>query len=158
MKKLIAVMISLVLVLSFSVVAFAADSPSGTVVRTVTVINGANAKGAPQSIPVGQSVTVTADSSKGTFNSWKVYKADGSAAVAGTDYTVSAGSLTATSLTITPLTDLIICGNYNGTITDPITGAASKAPQTGDFTVVYFGIAALAALAFGVTAKKQLAK
>lgn len=159
MKKFVAAIVALVMVMSLSIAALAASVPSasGDVYRKVTVINGVGANQDVKSVKDGEALTLTADSSKGTFNSWKVYKADGTAAVAGTDYTIT-GSLTDATLTITPKADLIVTGNYGGKITDPKTGGETTSPATGDFAVVYLGVLAIAALGLGIVSKKQLAK
>lgn len=157
MKKLFAAVVAIVMMMSLSIAVFA-DSPTGTVLRKVTVINGIGATADVKQVNDGDSVSFTADSSKGKFDKWMVYKADGSAAVLGTDYTVANGSATDSAFSIVPKADLIVTGNYGGKITDPKTGKESTSPKTGDFTVLYFGIAALAALGCGVVSKKQLAK
>lgn len=159
MKKLFAIVLALVLMLTVSVTAFAAVSPEGKVVYKVTTINGIDSTPVVKEVEEGTSVEVTVDTTKGTFDDWKIYKKDGTVAKEGVDYTI-VGKLTDTKITVTPKGDLIICGNYNGKITDPLTGkeSTSDSPQTGDFSVLYLSIIALAALSFAGVAKKQLSK
>lgn len=160
MKKIIAAIVAVVLVMSLSIAAFAEEIPSasGKVYHKVTVINGIGAAQDVKSVEDGNAIALAADTAKGAFKQWMIYKADGSAAVAGVDYTVSAGALKEAALTIVPKTDLIVTGNYDGKLTDPKTGSEATSPVTGDFNVVYLGIAAFAALACAAASKKQLAK
>lgn len=157
MKKLFAAVVALVMMMSLSVAVFA-ESPTGTVLRKVTVINGIGATAEVKQVNDGEPISFTADSAKGKFNKWAIYKADGTAAVLGTDYTVASGADTDASFSIVPKADLIVTGNYDSKVTDPKTGKESTSPKTGDFTVLYFGIAALAALGCAAASKKQLAK
>lgn len=160
MKKVWAMLLAVVMVFGLSVTAFAAESPVADVYYKVVLINGAGAKSDPQNIKKGVDFTATADSAKGTFNSWSIYKADGTVAKDGTDYTVTSGSLTATTIVIKPLNAVIVCGNYDGKTTNPLTGEVntSDSPKTGDFAVLYLSLIMLAAVGCGFVAKKQLAK
>jgi len=159
MKKLFAIVLAVVMMLTLSVTAFAAVSPGAKVFHKVTVINGIDAQVIVHSVEDGNSQEVVIDTNKGTFDDWKIYKKDGTVAKEGVDYTIE-GKPTDNKIVVTPKTDLIICGNYNGKITDPLTGkeATPDSPQTGDFSVVYLSIIALAALGFAGVAKKQLSK
>ncbi|MBO4432525.1 MAG: hypothetical protein J5852_03220 [Clostridia bacterium] len=145
-------------------------------------------------VAVGDEVTVEAADKYGKFDSWSVYvisdtadlAANGSvvtgaakilnlaatqkvtAAKAGKDYEVVDGSLTSEKLVVKVLKDekIVICGNYDGTTTDPLTGKTVKAddgksetsPKTSDVNVIYaaFALLAAGAIVFGV--KKQLSK
>ncbi len=158
MKKVLSLLLVLVLVFSLSVTAFAADSPVADETVVVTVINGPDAKAAKQTVKKGEEVALKADAEQGKFDSWSVYKADGKAAKEGTDYVIKSGKLTSDALTIAANVDLIVCGNYDGTKTDPIKGgvADDKAPQTNDFAVVYLSFVMLIALAGVCVAKKQI--
>lgn len=160
MKKIMAVLLATIMVLGLSVTAFAADSPVADEYYNVVVINGVGAKSDTQKIKKGVDYTVKADSAKGTFNSWTVYKTDGTVAKEGTDYTVTSGSATSATFVIKPLNGVIVCGNYNSVTTNPLTGEAntSDSPKTGDFAVLYLSLIMLAALGCGFVAKKQLAK
>lgn len=138
----------------------------------------------------GGTITVIADEEKyGKFDSWSIYVisdvtgvsagtsfAAGAASVLnlateqkattakeGTDYTVVEGSLTAKKLTVKPLTRITICGNYAGTITDPLSdssvpGKPDKSSKTSDLGVMYIAIVMLAAGALVFGAKRQLSK
>lgn len=160
MKKVFAVILAVVLVMSLSVTAFAAvQSPEGVSLHKVYVINGSGAKTETIEVAIGESVTVTADPSKGTFDKWIVYKADGTPAVEGKDYTLVSGTMTSSSLTLIPLTNLIITGNYNGKDTQIELGTDEPfSPQTGDTTVMLLVSVMALALAGAGVAKKQLAK
>ena len=160
MKKVLAVVLAVILVMSLSLTAFAAvASPEGTSYYKVYIINGGGAKTEITQVAIGESVTVNADPGKGTFDKWIIYKADGTLAVEGKDYTIVSGTLTSSPLTIIPLANVIITGNYNGVITKiEITNDEPSSPQTGDTVVYALGAVMLVALAGAVVAKKQLAK
>ena len=160
MKKVFAVVLAVILVMSLSVTAFAAvQSPQGVSVYKVYVINGSGAKTQITEVAVGESITLTADPEMGKFDKWMIYKMDGSLAVEGEDYTIVSGSLTTETITIIPLANIIITGNYNGKITKfDVTNDEPVSPQTGDTSVVMLGAMMVLALAGAVVAKKQLAK
>ena len=178
MKKLIALALAALIVCSLTVTAFAKiDSPVAPSQLTIAVkkgnIEGTAAKEVTLTTGQGNTITVTADNTYGTFNKWMIYKAKDTAqaaigdtaavqyveAVAGTDYTIVSGSLTATTLTLTPATDLVITANYNGKITDPQPGedSGSTAPKTGADVAILIAIAALALAGAGFATKKVLA-
>lgn len=160
MKKVFAVMLAVVLVMSLSVTAFAAvSSPEGVSYYKVYIINGDGADTEIQKVAVGESVTLTADPKMGEFNKWMVYKADGTTAVEGEDYEIVSGTMTSSPLTLIPLANIIITGNYNGKITHfEITNDEPTSPQTGDTIVYALGAVMVLALAGATVAKKQLAK
>lgn len=188
MKKIIALVLSIVMICCFSVTAFAADSPSATekviaTVRKADVVDPAGKADIEYTLDKGATLTVKANSKYGTFNSWSVYKVDAADAitgmitlsavknlastktvdaVAGTDYEIVKGSLTSTEMTIKLNTTVIVCGNYNNVKTDPnvVSGAdgSASAPQTGDMTVVYAVVIMLAAAAFTFGVKKVYSK
>ena len=102
-------------------------------------------------------LTVKPNPSFGKFDSWSVYlvvydeegKKSFVEAVEGIHYTIVEGSLTSDTLTVIPLADIVVCGNYNGKITSP---------KTGDYSV-YFALIALLSLAgIAVTSKKVFSK
>ena len=180
MKKLIALVLSIVMICCLSVTAFAAESPEATekvtvTIRKATVVEPAGKVDTEYTYDVGTTITLKADAKYGTFNSWSIYKEAATPAtgmvtlnvakaagakyveaVAGTDYEIVKGSLTTSEITIKLNAEVIVCGNYNNVITAP--GAASNAddsanaPATGDMTFVYaaFVMVACAAFAFGV--------
>lgn len=160
MKKVIAIVLALATVLCLSVTAFAADSPSGEISYKIATINGVGGKGQPVQKKQGETVTMSADGSKGTFNSWSVYKADGKAATKDVDYEIVKGGLTEKEIEVKPKNDLIICGNYNGVYTDPLTGLAGNpiSPKTGDMMVALAAVMMLAAVAGIFVSKKQFSK
>lgn len=141
MKKIFAIVLCVLVMCSISVPAFAANikSPVGEKVHEVTIRNGIGVEGVTvpdvaTEVKDGEKVTIKVDPSKGDFDSWSIYlDYDNSKAVEGRDYIIVSGSLTGDTLTIIPKTDLIICGNYDGKMTDPNTGKPvdPNAPQTG---------------------------
>ncbi|MDO4608852.1 MAG: hypothetical protein Q4B40_06645 [Clostridia bacterium] len=196
MKKIIALVLSVVLICCCSVTAFAAESPTAGSKVTVT-IRKADSVAPTEKVDIkytvdkGAVISVKADEAKyGKFDSWSIYKAtevaDGvsapvksgvitlnaarnlatkittTTAVEGTDYEIVSGSLTAKELTVKVNTDVIICGNYKGVITNPLTNSTADnsavAPQTGDMTVLYATIIMLAVVAFGFGVKKVYCK
>lgn len=164
MKKIVAVLLALTAVFALSFSALAVDSPEATVKVNVTVRVAQPKSGVDKvdtAVPVdkGTVIRVSTDSSKGKFNSWAVYKADGTLAVKGTDYEIVEGSLTSTEFSIKVNADLYVCGNYNGKITDPLTGEAKTpdSPKTGDTAVACAAVMLLSA-AFVVGANKKFCK
>ena len=169
MKKIITMILTLVLVMSMSVPAFAAKSPEGKPVLQVHFIDGADDdKGVTQRIEKDKQsndetavkLTFKADEKKGEFDGWIIYKANGQVAVEGVDYRVlGTFSLTDKQIEIIPLSSIVVTANYNGVKTETvILNEEDEAPQTGDSTAVYLSVIALAALCGIVVAKKQLAK
>ena len=195
MKKIIALVLSIVLVCCFSVTAFAAESPEATEKITVTVRKAdiTNPNGdvdVKYTLDKGTTITVKADSKYGDFNSWSIYKAEASvegtvssvnsgvvtlsavknlvastkyvAAVEGADYEIVKGSLTTTELTVKVNTAVVICGNYDDVVTDPLKDStvddSDKAPTTGDMTAAYIAVVMLAVVAFGFGVKKVYSK
>ncbi len=196
MKKIIALVLSLVLVCCFSLTAFAAESPSAgekysVIIRKATGAAPVEKADIEYTVEKDTLITVKADEATyGTFNSWSVYKVEATvegtsapvnsgiitlsatinlaattqtaAAVEGTDYEIVSGSLTAKEMTVKVNNDVIICGNYGDTITDPDVNSnadnSANAPQTGDMTAVYFAVVALAIVAFGFGVKKVYSK
>ena len=89
MKKVLAIALVVVLMLGVSMTVFAAESPSAKTYNKVTVVDGVGAKADVQTVEEGKTVELKADSKKGTFNSWKVYQADGTPAVLNVHYTLA---------------------------------------------------------------------
>lgn len=160
MKKVCAVILAVVLVMSLSVTAFAAvASPEGVSYYKVYIINGQGAETIITEVEVGESITLTADPKMGKFDKWMIYKPDGTPAVEGVDYKILSGSLTTSPCTIIPLANIIITGNYNGKITTfKIFNDEPTSPQTGDVVVYALGAVMMLSLAGATVAKKQLAK
>lgn len=97
MKKIIALVLSIVMVCCFSVTAFAADSPTATEKVTVTVrkadvVDPAGKVDTEYTLDKGATLTVKANSKYGTFNSWSVYKVE--ASVEGVSAPVNSGVVT----------------------------------------------------------------
>ena len=176
MKKAIAILLTLILVFGLSVPAFAAKSPNGTEYHKVVIIQGNGHKdNAPQqgsrpddkhenithtTVTNGKTIKVKANPDMGKFNSWTIYKADGTKAVAGVDYKVlGAFSLFCEEIEIIPLTTIVIAANFNDEITETIiVNDEDEAPETGDNVVAALSAVAAVALCAAVVAKKQLAR
>lgn len=136
-------------------------------------------------IAVGGTVDLESVEDYGEFDSWSIYViseaetgtagaakilnlakgAKATAAKAGTDYEVTDGSLTSDTLSVKLIKEekIVICGNYDGKTTDPLSGSASvdgssTSPKTSDIAVIctVFALFAAGAIVFG--AKKQFSK
>ncbi len=175
MKKAIAILLTLIMVIGMATPAFAAKSPNGTEYFKVVIVDGNDHKDAPQqggqqndkhenithtTVIKDKSVVVKANPNKGKFDGWKIYKADGKPAVEGVDYKVlGAFSLTDDEIEIIPLATIVITANYNDVVTETvIVNDEEEAPPTGDNTVVVLSVVALIALCGVLVSKKQLAK
>lgn len=160
MKKVFAILLAAMLVMSLSVTAFAVGaSPEGVSYHKIYIINGSGADTHTQKVSIGEKVTLIADPKQGDFDEWKIFKADGTPAVEGKDYTIVSGSLTSSPLVIIPMTNLIITGNYNGVNTEfDINNGEVTSPQTSDTAVYVLCSVMVLALAGAVVAKKQLVK
>ena len=93
MKKLLAVVLALVLVLSFSVTAFALKSPGGTVYHEVIInrTNDGESSETAERVTVKQNGELELKPGKSEdlkFEGWKFFKPDMSAAVVGTDFEI----------------------------------------------------------------------
>ncbi len=180
MKKFMAILLTLTLIIGLSVPVFAASSPEAKPVVKVLVVKYVEDKvGTLYTVKVRENGTLTlaADDKYGEFNGWNIYKADGTDAVEGVDYKIvslddkvlgvstlvlGTFAITAKKAVIMPLTDLIVTANYNDAKTEPITFDPDKvedtSPETGDVTMACLSALALIALAGVVVSKKQLAK
>lgn len=150
MKKLFAVLVCISILMGLSCMAFAAtNSPQPPAQKfQVELRKGKGIKvitGMDQFFNTnGESVIVEADDSFGTFNSWSLYKTDGSKA-AGTDYELVGCDLNSKRLEFKAKVDLIVCANYNGETTNPLE-ASNKGQNTptsyptNDFTIGYVSI------------------
>lgn len=171
MKKIIALVLSIVIVCCFSVTAFAAESPVATEKITVIVRKGNTTSSSIKvdveyTLDEDDTVTVTADEEEyGEFNNWSIYKVvEGKtvAAVEGVDYEIVKGSANSKEFTIKLKTAVIICANYNDVVTDPLKDStvddSDKAPTTGDMTAAYIAVVMLAVAVFGFGVKKVYSK
>ncbi len=161
MKKMLALLLSVVLVFALAVPALAVESPGGKEVNKVHVVNGNGAKPEVNVSEKGDSLEIKADESKGDFDEWIIYLKDGKTkAVLGEHYTiVGNGSLEDPIIEIVPIVDLIIIGNYNGEETEfEVTqNGEVTSPQTGDTAVVFLSAVMVLALAGMVVLKKRAA-
>ena len=99
MKKLIALIISIVLILAMGIPAFAesVNSPQNPVNYVVTCDGVKGAKdGSTSSIVKGSQITLVADKTKGTFDHWTI----------NGDYTIVSGGLNSDTITIKPNSDV----------------------------------------------------
>lgn len=167
MKKLIALVLSVVMICCFSVTAFAADSPEATEKVTVTIRKADTADQAfkadvTHTIDNGTVIELKADAKYGKFDGWTLYAADGKTLAAATDYEIVSGSLTEGTITIKLNKSVIICANYDNVKTDPNASSnadgSDSAPSTGDMTVAYALVVMLAVAAFGFGVKKVYSK
>lgn len=174
MKKIIALLLTITLLFTLSLTAFAAKSPEAAQKVTVVLRKGDGIKGALESdvkytLDGGAEVSVVANEKEyGKFAGWSIYKVVGEgktepANMPG-DYEIIKGGANLHELSILAHTDLIICANYGDTITDPLSQSSTsgtdtdESPQTGDMMALYAFIAILACVAVMVGVKKQFAK
>lgn len=194
MKKVLAIVLCVCLVFALSVSAMALESPQNNVIfRKCTAEKDGTTVPEDTFIEVAEDGTVTAKANEakyGTFNSWSIYvisDVTGTSAATstgvsaasvlelavtqkatvakeGVDYTVVSGNLKSQTLVIKPINRLAICGNYSGTITDPLSASSvpgtksDKSGRWGDLNVMYVAIVMLAAGAVLFGAKRQLSK
>ncbi len=159
MKKLLVVFIAVLMLFAISVPAFAAEnSPIASGSHIVIVINGINAIPQRYVVVNGDTVTVKVDPTKGTFDNWTIYKPDGTVAKVNEDFIIISGTTESDEMIVQPKTDLIICGNYNGLITDPLTGKEKESPKTGGSVVWVLASVMTAAAGVCFVTKKQLCK
>lgn len=157
MKKILAVLLCVVALFSIAVPAMAIDSPEGEQLVSIAVITVPGTKNPAKSYKIKSIINAEADPNAGVFDSWSIYRSDGSIAVEGTDYKYVTGSVKATFISIEVSSDLVICANYNGMITDPVTGDGKKqpdSPKTGEAVAVYIVVLMLAGAAFTFAKKK----
>lgn len=169
MKKIIALVLSVIMICCFSVTVFAEESPVATEKVTITV-KKADTVGTDNKVDVeytvdnGSTVTVKANSKYGKeFDGWTVYIAGTTTeAVVGTDYEIVKGDINSDEITLKLKTNVVVCANYDNVKTDPdvSSGAdgSASAPATGDMTVAYAVLVALAVAAFGFGVKKVYSK
>ena len=119
MKKLIALVLSAVMIFCFSVTAFAADSPTAAEKVTVTVrkadvVDPVGKVDTQYTLDAGKTITVKANSKYGTFNSWSVYKEEATAA--GVSTTVNSEVITLSAVknlaTTTKMVDAVEGKDY----------------------------------------------
>ena len=174
MKKIIALLLTITLLFTLSLTAFAAQSPVGKEQITVVLRKGDGLKGALEpdvkyTLDGGAEVSVVANEKDyGEFKSWSIYKVvgDGKTELAKSpeDYEIIKGGANLHELTILAHTDLIICANYDDKITDPLSQSSTsgtgtdESPQTGDEVALYAVIAMLAASLVLFGFKKQFVK
>mgnify|MGYP003296558309 CR=1 FL=1 len=178
MEKIVSLLLVLIAVLSLSVTAFAADPIASPVAEEECVIKivkitatvGGKVQANPVKVKKGEKVELSYDSKNGTFNgiSYYVVDKDGKAltdkdgkfieAKENVDYKIiSSGDK---SCVVEFVSDIIVCGDYNGKKTNPNTGEpiSDDSPETGvnDATAeVVIAVMLLAGAAFVFVAKKR---
>lgn len=162
MKRLVAVILMVALVLSLSVTAFALNSPQAEGVHKVYVIDGIGSAVKVVTLKDGEFITFEADASKGKFDYWSIFLMDGKTpATLGEHYTLQDGeSLTSTIIHLYPKTDLIVTGNYDGKKTEVEVGQNGEvtSPQTGDTVALCLaGVMLLSLAGMLVVGKKRFA-
>ena len=172
MKKLFAILLSIVLVFAFSVSAFAAGSPVAKDKVTVVLRIGDGIKGALEAdgkytVDGGAEISVVANEKEhGTFTSWTIYKVVGEnkteLAVENVDYEIIKGGLKLKELSFLAHADIIVCANYGDVITDPLSSSTTSGTQTDESpeTRDKAGFAIFALLTCGMVAyvaKKKIA-
>ena len=176
MKKVLAIILCVLIALTLSVSVLAESSPENKVIIRKGVGTKQDGSGIPADtfveVAEDSSVTVTANEKVyGKFNKWSIYviKNVGGTeqtveAKEGVDYTIVSGSLKDGTIVIKPINQVVIAGNYNNTITDPLEtsekpGKPVSSSKTGsDLSVMYIALVLLAASAVVFGAKRQLSK
>ena len=138
MKKIIALVLSIVMICCFSVTAFAADSPVAGEKATVTVRKADVIEPSGQvvdteyTVEVGTIITVKANSKYGTFKDWSIYKEE---TVTGTSAPVNNGIVTLSAvktLAATKFVDAVAGTDYEivkGSLTTTELTIKVKAPM-----------------------------
>lgn len=153
MKKIFAVLLAVVLVVFATVPAFAIKSPSGETKYDVVVNNNQGGTGSytVESVEDNDHYIITADPKDGyEFSHWVI---DG-------DYDIIEGSLTDITITIKPLSDVVITPYFEKDGETPGEGPkdddSDKSPATGDVsTQVMVVIAMLSVALFGAVVVKR---
>ena len=162
MKKFLAVLLAVTMVFGLSMVTLAdTKSPVAEEFFDIKFVDGIGSNFFSKVVKQGGVMELEADPEKGEFSGWSFYLQDGSVAKKNTDYKIVSGDEKQIDIEIKPYVDLIVCANYDGKMTDPLTGKEKKPtnPKTGDFTYAYFVLMiGLAALSTVVVSKKQLQK
>lgn len=98
MKKIVALLLTVVMICCFSVTAFAAESPVATEKATITIRKADVVEPAGKvvdteyTVEAGTTITLKANSKYGTFKDWSIYKE--TASVEGVSAPVSSGVVT----------------------------------------------------------------
>ncbi len=163
MKKLIAILLCIATVFCLCVPAMAEESPSGEELVKATIIDKPGTKGKTNVYKVDEKIIAESDPGSGDFNFWTFFKPDGTVAIEGVDYTFVSGDKNSKTISvISKIPHLIIVANYNGKVTDPLTGevqeppAASQptSPTTGNGVALGLAVLMLAGAAIVYTSKK----
>lgn len=151
MKRFLALIAVLVLATSFSVVSFAASSPSGETKHTVTITSnkgGSNKSNYKMVKKDDGTVVLTAVKGESTFLRWNI----------SGKYKIVSGSLKSGRIVIRPLSDLKVKMEYDIKGSGKPGDGGSTSPQTGSRGITALGLTMIAALAFSAISKKELAK
>ncbi len=158
MKKIIAILLCVAAIFCLAVPASAAvKSPVGEQKIKITIINIPGTTGITEVYEVDDKVVAKFDPKAGKFDSWSFYLPDGTLAVLNDDYIIVEGSKDTETVTVqSKVGHLIIVANYDGKITNPLTGEASKptSPTTGNAVVIYAALVMLAGAAVVFSSKK----
>ena len=157
MRKLFAVLMSLCLVISFCVCAFATEawsiqSPTDQPVYSVEFISYDTDKpnSSVYTVPVGDTIEIAAPDSKDSdFTGFTI---EG-------EYEIVSGGLNNSPIVIRPLSDIIIIANYSNMETTASSSGdnGNDSPQTGDGQMIFLIAVAAAVAIIGITlATKKL--
>ncbi len=157
MKKIIAIMLCVAAIFCLAVPAMAEESPSGQEMIKVTVVTIPGEPGVTTVYEKGETVIAEFNPNSGTFNKWRFYLPDGSVAVPDKDFIIVEGTIETGKIVVqSNVGHLYIVANYDGKVTDPFTGVATKpvSPTTGNAMVAYAALVMLAGAAVVFSAKK----
>ena len=160
MKKILALIISVILIISLPLTASALLSPEGEKVHKVYFVDY-NSKVTVYTVEDGKTITFESNETKGNFTKWVIYQLDGKKTPAVLDTHYSLGydqTLNSEEITITSKNDLIVVAVYNNKEPNFTFNQNGEvvAPKTNDISVVVLSAMLVITLAGVVlTVKKQ---
>lgn len=170
MKKVLAVLLALVLMLGLSTSVFAVVSPTASEKHVIVILIDDGTDPTKQTYEVKTDVigemeilNLVAHDPKdgGSFDGWEFFRKDGSLATIDSEYIIMDGNKLSIRIGVIPLSDLIIVAKYDGKepdLTEAMKLFESESPQTGDWMTPVLALVLVTALGGAVLVKKQLAK